>query len=116
MKNLNIHWKTVALCIFAVILTFWAGSGMKAKAKQDYGAQSARVSPQVRESIGALGQIGVTRGQTLRIGLLAPGPHVVLEVTDCQGNTLINGNFQSWPARHMLILRPRRGSASATGV
>jgi hypothetical protein len=98
MKNLNIHWKTVAVCIFAVILTVWAGSGMKAKAKQDYRAESARVSPQVREAaIGALGQIGVTRGQTLRIGLLVPGPHVVLEVTDCQGNTLMNANFNSGP-------------------
>ena len=98
MKNLNIHWKAVALCIFAVILTMWAGSGMKAKAKQDYSAQSARVSPQVREAaIGALGQIGVARGQTLRIGLLAPGPHVVLELTDCQGNTLINATVNPGP-------------------
>ena len=43
-----------------------------------------------------MGQIGVTRGQTLRIGLLVPGPQLVLEVTDCQGNTLINAS-QSWP-------------------
>jgi hypothetical protein len=89
MKTLNTHWKTVALCTFAVVVTIWAGSGMNAKAREDYTAQSARVSPQARErAIGALGQIGVTRGQTLRIGLLVPGPHVVLELTDCQGNTL----------------------------
>ena len=71
---------------------------MKTKAKQDYSARSARVSEQVRDAaIGALGQVGVTRGQTLRIGLLVPGPHVVLEVTDCQGNTLINANFNPGP-------------------
>lgn len=91
MKTVNTHWKTVALCTFAVIVTIWAGSGMKAKARGDYTAQSARVSPQIRErAIGALGRIGVTRGQTLRIATVVPGPPVVLELTDCQGNTLIN--------------------------
>ena len=98
MKTRNIHWKPVALCTFAVLVTIWAGSGMKAKAKQDYTAQSARVSPQIREAaIGALGQVGVTRGQTLRIGLLVPGPHVVLELTDCRGNTLVNTTIAAGP-------------------
>jgi hypothetical protein len=98
MKTLNTHWKTVALCTFAVVVTIWAGSGMKAKAREDYTAQSARVSPQERErAIGALGRIGVTRGQTLRIGLLVPGPHVVLELTDCQGNTLVNTTIAPGP-------------------
>jgi len=98
MKTLNMYWKPAALCTLAVTVTIWAGSGIKAKAKQDHSAQSARVSPQVREAaIGALGQIGVARGQTLRIGLLVPGPHVLLEVTDCQGNTLINATAAPGP-------------------
>ena len=98
MKSLNTHWKTVALCAFAVMVTIWTGSGMKAKAKQDYTTQSARVSPQVRaNAIGALGRIGVTRGQTLRIGLLVPGPHVVLELTDCRDHILINATVAPGP-------------------
>lgn len=93
MKTLNTHWKLIAFGTIAVMMTIWAGSRMEAKTGQDYTTQSARVSPQVREAaINALGPIGITRGQTLRIGLLVPGPHVVSELTifDCAGNTLMN--------------------------
>jgi hypothetical protein len=96
MKSLNTNWKVIALATFAVMVTIWAGSSMEAKTGQDYTAQSARVSPQVREAaINALGPIGLTRGQTLRIGLSAPGPHVVLGVTvfDCSGNTLMSNTY-----------------------
>jgi hypothetical protein len=98
MKTLNTKWKVVAIGAFAVMVTIWAGSRMEAKTGQDFGVQNARVSPQIREAaITALGPIGLTRGQTLRIGLLAPGPHVVLEVTDCGGNTLINATVVPGP-------------------
>jgi len=45
--------------------------------------------------IRALGPIGLTRGQTLRVGLVVPGPHVVLGVTvfDCGGNTLMSNTY-----------------------
>ena len=57
MKNLNIHWKPVALCIFAVILTIWAGSGMKQRPNR---TPMPKPLVSVREAaIGALGQIGV---------------------------------------------------------
>ena len=98
MKTLNTKWKVVAIGAFAVMVTIWAGSRMEAKTGRDFGVQNARVSPQIREAaITALGPIGLTRGQTLRIGLLAPGPHVVLEVTDCGGNTLINATVVPGP-------------------
>ena len=98
MKTLNTKWKVVAIGAFAVMVTIWAGSRMEAKTGQDFGVQNARVSPQIREAaITALGPIGLARGQTLRIGLLAPGPHVVLEVTDCGGNTLINATVVPGP-------------------
>jgi hypothetical protein len=95
MKTLNTHWKVIALGTVVVIVTICAGRVMEAKAKQDYTAQSARVRPQIREAaINAFGPIGLTRGQTLRIGLLVPGPHVVLGVTvfDCGGNTLMDSS------------------------
>ena len=100
MKGLNTKWKVIALGTFAVMLTIWTGSRMEAKTAQDYTAQSARVHPQVREAaINALGPIGLTRGQTLRIGVLftgpSGGPHVVLGVTvfDCGGNTLMSNTY-----------------------
>ena len=100
MKTLNTNWKLIALGTFVVIATICAGRVMEAKTGQDYTAQSARVSPQVREAaINALGPIGLTRGQTLRIGVLFTGPggapHVVLGVTvfDCGGNTLMSNTY-----------------------
>jgi hypothetical protein len=96
MKTLNTNWKLIAIGTFAVMVTIWAGSRMEAKTGQEFSVQSARVSPQVREAaINALGPIGLTRGQTLRIGLSAPGPHVVLGVTvfDCGGNTLMSNTY-----------------------
>jgi len=96
MKTLNTNWKLIAVGTFAVMVTIWAGSRMEAKTGQDFSIQSARVSPQVREAaINAFGPIGLTRGQTLRIGLLVPGPHVVLGVTvfDCGGNTLMSNTY-----------------------
>ena len=74
MKTLNRYWKLIGLGTFAVMVTIWTGSRMEAQTGQDYTAQSARVSPQIREAaINALGPIGLTRGQTLRIGVLRPG-------------------------------------------
>jgi hypothetical protein len=93
MKALNTQWRLIALGAFVVLVTVCAGRVMEAKAKQDYTAQSARVRPQIREAaINAFGPIGLTRGQTLRVALLVPGPHVVLGVTvlDCGGNTLMD--------------------------
>ena len=100
MKTLNTNWKVIALGTFAVMVTIWAGNRMEAKSGQEYTAQSARVSPQVREAaINTLGPIGLTRGQTLRIGVLftgpGGGPHVVLGVTvfDCGGNPLMSNTY-----------------------
>jgi hypothetical protein len=96
MKTLNTNWKLIAIGIFAAIVSIWAGSRMEAKTGQDFSVQSSRVSPQVREAaINAFGPIGLTRGQTLRIGLSVPGPHVVLGVTvfDCGGNTLMSNTY-----------------------
>ena len=93
MKTLNSHWKLIAFGTFAVMMTVWAGRRMEAKTGEEYTAQSARVKPQIREAaINAFGPIGLTRGQTLRVGLLVPGPHVVLgvRVFDCGGNTLMD--------------------------
>jgi hypothetical protein len=99
MKTLNTHWKLIALGTFALMVTIWAGSRMEAKASHDYAAQSARVSPQVREAaINALGPIGLTRGQTLRIGLLRPGQHVTeMIVFGCGGNTLLHATVIPGP-------------------
>jgi hypothetical protein len=99
MKTLNTHWKLIALGTFAVMVTIWAGSRMEAKTGQDYTAQSARVSPQVREAaINAFGPIGLTRGQTLRIGLLSPGQNgTEMIVFDCGGNTLIHATLNPGP-------------------
>ena len=96
MKTLATTWKVIAVGTLAVIVTIWAGSGIKAKARQDYAEQSARVRPHVREAaIGLLGPIGLTHGQTLRIGLLLPGPgggpHALggtVTISDCHGNIL----------------------------
>jgi hypothetical protein len=92
MKTLNTHWKLIALVTFGVMVTIWTGSRMEAKTREDYTVQSARVSPQAREAaIGALGPIGLTRGQTLRIGLLRPGQNgTEMIVFDCGGNTLMH--------------------------
>ncbi|HXU38019.1 MAG TPA: hypothetical protein VN937_16775 [Blastocatellia bacterium] len=98
--KINTPWKLIALGTFAVIVTICAGRVMEAKTGQGSTAQSARVTPQVREAaINALGPIGLTRGQTLRIGLFAPGPHVVRELTvfDRSGNTLINSIVSPGP-------------------
>jgi hypothetical protein len=100
MKTLNTHWKLIAFGTFAVMMTLWAGSKMEAKTGQDYNPQSARVSPQVREAaLNLFGPIGLTHGQTLRIGVLftgpGAGPHVVLGVTvfGCGGNTLMSNTY-----------------------
>ena len=98
--KINTQWKVIALGMFAVIVTICAARVMEAKTGQDSTAQSARVSPQIREAaINALGPIGLTRGQTLRVGLFVPGPHVVLELTvfDRAGNTLINSTVNPGP-------------------
>jgi hypothetical protein len=99
MKGLNTKWKVIALGIFAVMVTIWTGSRMEAKTGQDYTAQSARVRPQILyAAINALGPIGLTRGQTLRIGVLftgpGGGPHVLgVTVFDCGGNTLMSNTY-----------------------
>ena len=99
MKTLNTHWKLIAIGTFAVMITIWAGSRMEAKTGQDYTAQSARVSPQIREAaINAFGPIGLTRGQTLRIGFLPqPGGAPGVTVFDCGGNILMVCNWSNPP-------------------
>jgi hypothetical protein len=72
MKTLNVQWKLIALGTFVVIVTICAGRVMEAKARQDYTAQSARVSPQERDAADEVGVIvisGITRGQTLRFDI-----------------------------------------------
>lgn len=103
MKTLNTQWKLIALGTFAVTVTIWAGSRMEAKTGQDYTAQSARVSPQVREAANeaGIGPLGLTRGQTLRIEwdidlLNPPGANqdrFELTVFDRGGNVLAQGAF-----------------------
>ena len=99
MKTLNAQWKMIALGAFAVMVTIWAGSRMEAKSGQDYTAQSARVRPQVREAaINAFGPIGLTRGQTLRIGFLPqPGGGPGVTVFGCGGNILMVCNWSNPP-------------------
>jgi len=99
MKTLNTKWKVVAIGAFAVMVTIWAGSRMEAKTGQDFGVQNARVSPQIREAaITALGPIGLTRGQTLRFGLLRRGQNgTEMTVVDCGGNTLLHAIVQPGP-------------------
>ena len=101
MKTLNTNWKLIALGTFAVMVTIWAGSRMEAKTAQDYNAQSARVSPQVREAaINALGPIGLTRGQTLRIGINGGdvnGMPTEMIVFDCGGNILMSNTYIPGP-------------------
>ena len=99
MKTLNTNWKLIALGTFAVMVTIWTGSRMEAKTGQDYAAQSARVRPQIREAaIGALGPIGLTHGQTLRIGINGGDVNggdgtLILTVFDCGGNTLMSNTY-----------------------
>ena len=78
MKTLNTHWKLIALGTFVILGTLCAGRVMSANTY-----------------IRALGPIGLTRGQTLRVGLVVPGPHPVLGVTvfDCGGNTLMSNTY-----------------------
>ena len=103
MKTLNTHWKLIALGAFAVMVTIWTGSRMEAKTGQDYAAQSARVSPQVREAaIGALGPIGLTHGQTLRIGINGGDVNggdgtLTTCVFDCGGNILMSNTYIPGP-------------------
>ena len=99
MKGLNTKWKVIALGTFAAMVTIWIGSRMEAKSGQDYTAQSARVHPQVREAaLNLFGPIGLTRGQTLRIGLLRPGQNgTEMTVVDCGGNTLLHAIVQPGP-------------------
>jgi len=99
MKGLNTKWKVIALGTFAVMVTIWTGSRMEAKSGQDYTAQSARVRPQAREAaINLFGPIGLTHGQTLRIGLLRPGQNgTEMTVVDCGGNTLLHAIVQPGP-------------------
>jgi|GEM_PF-3114793 len=102
MKSLNTQWRLIALATFAIIVTICAGRVMGARTGQDYTTQSARVSPQVREAaIGFLGPIGLTRGQTLRIGLSrgdVNGTPTEMVVFDCAGNTLISGIVNPGPS------------------
>ena len=98
----NTQWKRIALGLFAVIVTIGAGRVMEAKTGQDYTGQSARVTPQIREAaINALGPIGLTRGQTLRIGLLnggdVNGRPTEMTVFDCGGNTLMSNTYIPGP-------------------
>ena len=101
METLNTHWKVIALGTFAVMVTIWAGSRMEAKSGQDYMAQSARVRPQVREAaLNLFGPIGLTHGQTLRIGLLrgdVNGTPTEMIVFDCGGNTLLHATIAPGP-------------------
>jgi len=101
MKGLNTKWKVIALGTFAVMVTIWTGSRMEAKSGQDYTAQSARVRPQAREAaLNLFGPIGLTRGQTLRIGLLrgdVNGTPTEMIVFDCGGNILMSNTINSGP-------------------
>ena len=98
MKTLNTQWKVIALGTFAVMVTIWAGSRMEAKSGQDYTAQSARVRPQVRvAAIGALGPIGLTHGQTLRIGIKGGDGTLTTCVFDCGGNILMSNTYIPGP-------------------
>jgi len=102
--KINTLWKLIALGVFAVIVTICAGRVMEAKTGQDSTAQSARVTPQVREAaINALGPIGLTRGQTLRTGLFVAGPgggpHAEFELTvfDRGGSILMSNTYTPGP-------------------
>jgi hypothetical protein len=101
MKSLNTQWKLIALAAFAVMATLWAGSRMEANTRQDYTAQSARVSPQVREAaLNLFGPIGLTHGQTLRIGLSngdVNGRPTEMIVFDCGGNILMSNTYIPGP-------------------
>lgn len=105
MNILNIHWKVIALCTFAVMVTIWTGNGMEAKTGQDYAAQSRRVRPQILyAAIGALGPIGITRGQTLRIGIKGGDVNggdvngmLTLTAFDCGGNILMSNTYIPGP-------------------
>ena len=101
MKTLNTQWRLIAVGALAIVMTIWAGSRMEAKTGQDFSAQSARVSPQIREAaINLFGPIGLTRGQTLRIGLSGGdvnGAPTEMIVVDCAGNTLIQGTVTPGP-------------------
>ena len=102
MKTLNTQWKVIAFGTFAVMVTIWAGSRMEAKSGQDYTAQSARVRPQAREAaLNLFGPIGLTHGQTLRIGLLnggdVNGRPTEMTVIDCAGNILMSNTYIPGP-------------------
>ena len=99
MKGLNTKWKVIALGTFTAMVTIWTGSRMEAKSGQDYTAQSARVRPQIREAaLNLFGPIGLTRGQTLRFGLLRRGQNgTEMTVVDCGGNTLLHAIVQPGP-------------------
>lgn len=102
MKTLNTKGKLIALGIFIVLVTVCAGRVMEAKTGQDFAAQGKDVVPEIREAaINALGPIGFTRGQTLRIGFSIPGPHVMepteMIVFDRAGNTLIRATVIPGP-------------------
>ena len=102
MKTLNTQSKVIALGTFAVMVTIWTGSRMEAKTGQEYTAQSARVRPQVREAaLNLFGPIGLTHGQTLRIGLLnggdVNGRPTEMTVIDCGGNILMSNTYIPGP-------------------
>ncbi|HZM90193.1 MAG TPA: hypothetical protein VFF31_26980 [Blastocatellia bacterium] len=100
MKTLNTHWKLIAFATLAVMVTIWTGSRMEAKTGQDETAQSGRVGPQVREAaIGAFGPIGLTHGQTLRIGINGGDVNgmLILTVFDCGGNILMSNTYIPGP-------------------
>ncbi len=101
MKTLNTQWKVISIGTFAVMVTIWAGSRMEAKSGREYTAQSARVRPQIREAaLNLFGPIGLTHGQTLRIGLLrgdVNGTPTEMIVFDCGGNILMSNTINPGP-------------------
>lgn len=102
METLNTQWKLIALGTIVVIVTVCGARVMEARTGQDFAGQGKDAVPEVREAaINALGPIGLTRGQTLRIGFSIPGPHVMepteMIVFDRAGNTLIRANVAGPP-------------------
>lgn len=102
MKTLNVQWKLIGLCTVAVIVTIWAGSRMEAKTGHDDTAQRAGVPPLVREAaLNLFGPIGLTHGQTLRIGLLSGGDvngrPTEMTVFDCGANILMSNTYIPGP-------------------
>jgi hypothetical protein len=106
MKTLNTKWKLIALGTFAVIVTICAARVMEAKARQDYTAQSARVSPkmQATDEVGVVVISGITHGQTLRFDIFHSADagcqgqdQMLLTLFDSQGQVLAQPVIQTSP-------------------